>query len=43
MGKTLGDTVVISEENTVRLLFEFSGENNFRIMGKEVEIFEMSC
>jgi CRP-like cAMP-binding protein len=40
--KELGEMSAISEENTVRLLSEFSKENIISIKGKEIEILDMS-
>jgi len=39
--KEIGEMVAISEENTVRLLSEFSKENIISIRGKEIEILDM--
>ena len=39
--KEIGEMVAISEENTVRLLSEFSRENIIAIKGKEIEILDM--
>ena len=39
--KEIGEMVAISEENTVRLLSEFSRENIISIRGKEIEILDM--
>lgn len=39
--KEIGEMTAISEENTVRLLSEFSRENIISIEGKEIEILDM--
>lgn len=39
--KEIGEMVAISEENTVRLLSEFSRENIISVRGKEIEILDM--
>ena len=39
--KEIGEMSAISEENTVRLLSEFSRENIISIQGKEIEILDM--
>ena len=39
--KEIGEMVAISEENTVRLLTEFSKENIISIKGRDVEILDM--
>jgi CRP/FNR family transcriptional regulator len=39
--KEIGEMTAISEENTVRLLSEFSRENIISIKGKEIEILDM--
>jgi len=39
--KEIGEMTAISEENTVRLLSEFSRENIISINGKEIEILDM--
>jgi CRP-like cAMP-binding protein len=39
--KEIGEMAAISEENTVRLLSEFSKENIISIKGKEIEILDM--
>jgi len=39
--KEIGEMSAISEENTVRLLTEFSKENIISIKGKEIEILDM--
>lgn len=39
--KEIGEMTAISEENTVRLLSEFSKENIISIKGKEIEILDM--
>ena len=39
--KEIGEMAAISEENTVRLLSEFSRENIISIKGKEIEILDM--
>jgi CRP-like cAMP-binding protein len=39
--KEMGEMVAISEENTVRLLSEFSKENIISVRGKEIEILDM--
>lgn len=39
--KEMGEMAAISEENTVRLLSEFSRENIISIKGKDVEILDM--
>ena len=40
--KDIGEMSAISEENTVRLLSEFSKENIISIKGREIEILDMS-
>ena len=40
--KELGEMAATSEENTVRLLSEFSKENIIAIRGKEIEVLDMS-
>jgi CRP/FNR family transcriptional regulator len=39
--KEIGEMTAISEENTVRLLSEFSREKVISINGKEIEILDM--
>jgi len=39
--KEIGEMAAISEENTVRLLSEFSKEKIISIKGKEIEILDM--
>ena len=39
--KEIGEMVAISEENTVRLLSEFSREKIISVKGKEIEILDM--
>jgi CRP/FNR family transcriptional regulator len=39
--KEIGEMVAISEENTVRLLSEFSKEKIISVRGKEIEILDM--
>jgi CRP/FNR family transcriptional regulator, polysaccharide utilization system transcription regulator len=39
--KEIGEMMAISEENTVRLLSEFSRENIISVRGKEIEILDM--
>jgi CRP/FNR family transcriptional regulator len=39
--KEMGEMAAISEENTVRLLSEFSRENIISIKGKDIEILDM--
>lgn len=39
--KEIGEMSAISEENTVRLMSEFSKENIISIQGKEIEILDM--
>lgn len=40
--KELGEMVAISEENTVRLLTEFSKENIISMQGRDVQILDMN-
>ena len=40
--KEFGELAAISEENTVRLLTEFSKENIIAVNGKEIEILDLS-
>jgi CRP/FNR family transcriptional regulator len=39
--KEIGEMIAISEENTVRLLTEFSKENIISLKGREIEIHDM--